>query len=105
MKHKVTCMDCGKTERIIVEHGKKVSGGWGYYGKMNINSCQTDKYHYTPKDPKGDIFDWKRVPNSCYNPKIKRKMVELWSCTTCIQELKSKCPRQTVVRKQSKEVK
>ena len=99
MKHKVTCMDCGKTERIIVEHGKKVLGGWGYYGKMNINSCQTDKYHYTSKDPKKVLEDLVLVPNACYDPSVKRKMAELWSCPDCIQELKNKF--ETVEGKQS----
>ena len=89
MKHKVTCMDCGKTERIIVEHGKKILCGWHYYGKLNINSCKTDKYFYTTNN--FDNFDkWKKVPNACYDPTVKRKMAEMWSCPVCIQELKNK---------------
>jgi hypothetical protein len=84
MKHKVTCMDCGKVSRIEVEHGKKVESGWLYYGKLNINVCQTDKYFWRPKNPeKSFLGDLERVPNECYDPNVKPKYVELWVCPTC----------------------
>jgi hypothetical protein len=82
MKHKVTCMDCGKTERIEVEHGKKIESNWKYFGTININSCQTDKYFYKQKHPEKpfDIDDFEKAPNSCYDPNIKPKFVEMWEC-------------------------
>ena len=86
MKHKVTCMDCGKTDRIEVERGKKIHSDWRYWGKININSCQTDKFFWETKDPSkgfGDEDNWVKVPNSCYNPKIKPKYVEMWECLDC----------------------
>ena len=84
MKHKVTCMDCGKTERIEVGEGKSVL--WAYYGKININSCQTDKYYFrvnTKVDGKLDFDNLEKVSNSCYNPEVKPKFVEMWSCPEC----------------------
>lgn len=84
MKHKVTCMDCGKTERIEVERGKKIHSGWAYYGKIDINACQTSKYFYRIPEGKTLLDDeWIRVKNSCYDPKVKRKYVEMWSCPEC----------------------
>ena len=92
MKHKVTCMDCGKIERIEVERGKKIVSGWGFYGKINVNSCKTDRFFFkireggTMLNPK----DWIKITNSCDDPKVKKKEVEMWSCPTCLQALKVK---------------
>ena len=88
MKHKVTCMDCDKTERIEVEKGKKIMCGWAYYGKLDVNVCRTNKYFY--KAPEGvDFCDFEkhvRVKNSCYNPSVKRKYVEMWVCPACLEK-------------------
>lgn len=80
MKHKVTCMDCGKTERIEVEHGKKIESNWKYFGKINLNSRQTEKYYYTSRNPEKPLDDLVKVPNECYDPKVKPKLVEMWEC-------------------------
>lgn len=82
MKHKVTCMDCGKTERIDVKHGKKIESNWKYFGKININSCQTEKYFLKQRHPGKpfDMDDLERVPNPCYDSSIKPKQVEMWEC-------------------------
>ena len=83
MKHKVTCMDCGKVSRIEVEHGKKIEADWLYYGKMNVNSCQTDRYFWKAKDNSKPLENLVKVPNSCFDPKVKPKNVELWVCKEC----------------------
>lgn len=83
MKHRVTCMDCAKTERIDLAKDTDY-GGWSYYGKLNINSCQTDKFFYKSRTPeKLDLDDLERVSNPCYNPKVKPKYVEMWVCPEC----------------------
>jgi len=83
MKHKVTCMDCGKTERIIVFRGKRIKSGWAYYGKINVNACQTRKYFLRPRDQTKIFENLEKVPNSCYDPNVKPKNVEMWSCPQC----------------------
>ena len=94
MKHKVTCMDCGKTDRIEVTVGKKVESGWIYWGKINVNSCQTDKFHWRMKDQSkgfGDEDNTEKVTNPYYNPKVKPKFVEMWECPECVKvELQKK---------------
>lgn len=92
MKHKVTCMDCGKIERVEVERGKKIKSGWWYYGKTNINACQTDKFFWKAIDPAKGICDrdnMEKVPNPCYDPKVKPKLVEMWTCPDCVKSLKN----------------
>ena len=91
MKHKVICMDCGKTERILIDD-KKIKSNWKYYGKINVNACQTDKFHYIQKDPAkgfGDEDNWEKVPNRCYNPSVKPKLVEMWVCPECSKKLEA----------------
>lgn len=90
MKHKVVCMDCGKTERITVEHKKKIESEWRFYGKINVNSCQTDKYFWTAKDQTKPLENMVKVPNSCYDPHVKPKFVELWVCPNCVEILQKK---------------
>ena len=90
MKHKVICMDCGKIECIEVERGKKVKSGWGYYGKINVNTCKTDKFFWKVKDPNKGFCDpenMEKIPNPCYDPNVKPKNVEMWSCPTCLASL------------------
>jgi len=58
MKHKVVCSLCGKSE-IIEILNRKIPNRWRYYGKLNVNACQTSKYYY--KFPEGfpkKIEDW-----------------------------------------------
>ena len=96
MRHKVTCMDCGKTERIIIEY-KEIKSDWKYYGKINVNACKTDKFHWELKDQtKGfcDKDNWKKIPNLCYNPEVKPKMVEMWECPNCFKEQKKEKKQQ-----------
>jgi hypothetical protein len=83
-------MDCGKQVWIEVEKGKNIKSGWGYWGKLNIHSCETSKYFLTPRDPNKptDFNDMVRVENKCYNPLVKPKYVELWSCPECIEKQK-----------------
>jgi hypothetical protein len=90
MTHKVQCMDCGKTERIEVKRGLPNGGSdWGYYGKIRLNSCATDKHFFkireggTMLNPK----DWIKVSNPNYNSAVKRKMAEMWSCPQCLAKL------------------
>ena len=80
MKHKVTCIDCGKTAVIEVERGKKIQSDWWYFNKLNINGCQTSKYFLKSRDPTKIMEDLVKVPNPCYNPEMKPKYVELWEC-------------------------
>lgn len=87
MKHKVTCMDCGKTERIIIQPSDKITK-WGYYGKINVNGCKTSKYFLKPKDQKNILGECEKIPNSCYDASVKPKYVELWSCPQCMSLLK-----------------
>jgi len=81
--HKVTCATCGRTERIEIEPtGKIHSSNWRYFGKVNINGCQTSKNLYRLKEGKS-LFNkdaWIKEKNPCYNPKVKRRMVEIWEC-------------------------
>ena len=86
MKHKVTCMDCGKTERILIE-GKEIKSNWKYYGKINVNACQTDKFHFIIEGSLLDSKNWKKIPNRCYNPSVKPKLVEMWVCPGCFKKI------------------
>ena len=87
MMHKVSCMDCGRTERIEVHYGQPIKSGWAYYGKLNINVCQTSKYFLKPKDQKNLLGECEKIPNRCYDPKVKPKYAELWSCPKCMAQL------------------
>ena len=91
-------MDCVKTDRIEVERGKKIQSDWWYWGKININSCQTDKFFWGTKDPSKGFMDKDnlvKIPNSCYNPKIKPKYVEMWECPECSKAEKPKSKEYT----------
>jgi len=83
-------MDCGKTERIEVHHGQHIDSDWAYYGKLNINGRQTSKYFLKPIDPDNLFGAVEKIPNSCYDPKVKPKNVEMWSCPQCMAQLKKK---------------
>jgi hypothetical protein len=82
-------MDCGKTERIEITKDRKIHADWFYYGKININARKTDKHMYRMKEGKTlvDKNAFVRVPNECYDPKAKRKIVELWSCGECVRAI------------------
>jgi len=90
MKHEVTCMDCGKTEHIEVYHGQPIKSGWVYYGKLNVNTCETSKYFLRPKDQTKIFENCERIPNNCYDPTVKPKYVEMWTCPQCVSQLKEK---------------
>lgn len=81
----VTCIDCGKTERVRVIGKHRVLGDWIYGGTMDINTCKTSKYFYKMLPNAGPGNEWKteRVLNKSYDPKIKRKYRELWLCKQC----------------------
>lgn len=81
-------MDCGKIERFEVHHGQHINSDWAYYGKLNINFCKTSKYFFRCKDQTEIFENLERVPNSCYDPKVKPKYVEMWSCPQCMAQLK-----------------
>ena len=87
MKHQVQCMDCGKTERIVVEHGKQIMSKWRFYGKLNINGCKTSKYFLRPIDQTNLLGSCEKMPNSCYDPAVKPKLVEMWTCPDCVAKL------------------
>ena len=80
MKHDVLCAGCGKKERLELIKGKRIPKGWGYWGKVNVNACKTDKVYYRMTDSKEP---WVKVPNECYDPSIKPKHVEFWMCAEC----------------------
>jgi len=86
--HHVKCAECGKEGLVeIDELGHILTKGWYYFGKINVNECQTSKYVY--EVPEGFTLDtkkWKRVRNPCYNPKVKRKFVEYWECEECFNK-------------------
>lgn len=86
LKHKVTCATCGKRERIKIVNNK-IPKDWYYFGKLNANACQMSKYFLTPKDPKHPLDNLTKTPNSCYDPKAKRKLVEYWECKKCAGEV------------------
>ena len=88
MMHRTQCMDCGKIERIEVQKGQPIKSGWAYYGKVDINFCKTNRYFYKPKDQAKSFSDCERVPNPCYDPTVKPKRAELWSCPQCMANLK-----------------
>lgn len=88
MKHKVTCMDCGKVEYVVVERGKKVESDWIFYGKVCLNPCTTDKFHFKIRDG-GTMLnpkDWIKIVNPNYDSAVKRKIAEMWSCPQCQQK-------------------
>jgi ribosomal protein L37AE/L43A len=91
MKHKVTCMSCGKTEVIEIIDGRlKSEYSWVYFGKINVNSCKTDKFHWRVKDVSKSLLDkhnLEKVPNPCYDSKVKPKMVEMWECPGCYKKV------------------
>ena len=78
---KVTCVQCGKIEWIDVS--ENIPDEWRYYGEINVNSCKTDKYMWRMKDNAKSIFETERIKNSCYDPSVKPKWVELWFCKEC----------------------
>jgi len=83
--HRVNCACCGKAERIEIKPEGAIPSGWKYFGRVNVNTCQTDKFFW--KVPEGvdwkDTDKWKKVPNACYDPKAKKKLVEYWECPEC----------------------
>jgi len=88
VKHKVICGLCGKSEIIEIPPNGKIPNRWRYYGKLNVNACQTSKFYY--KFPEGfpkKVEDWDKekikVPNKCYDPKVKPKYIELWFHAKC----------------------
>jgi hypothetical protein len=85
MKHHVTCAICEKKAYITVGNGAEKKVGWLYFGKVNVNGCQTSKHFYKPKDrAKGfDVGNLEKVPNPCYDPNVKPKRVEYWECPKC----------------------
>lgn len=89
LKHLVQCMGCGRIERIEITQDRKIRADWKYYGKLNTNYCKTDRFFYKLKEGKklGDKDPWVKIPNTCYDPKAKRKMVELWSCGKCVRKI------------------
>lgn len=100
MKHKVTCMDCGKTEPIEIQKGLPNGGSeWGYYGKLNVNSCQTSKFLLKQRvQGKLDFNDMVKIDNPCYDPKVKPKYVEVWCCPQCLTNEKMDGSSSSLVR-------
>lgn len=82
LKHKVRCATCGKRERIKIVN-RRIPKNWYYFGKINVNACQMSKYLLTPKDQNHPLDDLIKIPNSCYDPKAKRELVECWICREC----------------------
>jgi len=92
MRHKVSCLICGKKGIVEVTVGKKVKlKDWCYFGKLNINR-HTGKYLYkvefdeeTGKMLKGKdggmVFT--RIPNLQYIKGSKKKYIEYWECQKC----------------------
>lgn len=92
MKHKVQCANCGKTDRIVVEHGKKIKSKWAYFGKMTLNVCAVSKYFYRVKKGHkfGDREPLERFPNKCYDPEAKPVKAEYWECPECMKKSEEK---------------
>jgi len=82
MKHHVTCAVCSKEAFIQVGNGAEKESGWLFFGKINVNSCQTTKYFYRFNFDNKE-FEKEKMPNKCYNPNIKPKFVEYWECQNC----------------------
>lgn len=89
LNHKVCCSDCGKEALIEIQPNRKNKEGWIYWGKMNINTCKTDKYFYKIPEGEKGFENWVKVENPHYDPEAKRKIVEMWSCPGCVRKLKS----------------
>jgi len=83
--HRVECAECGKTERIEIRTDGSIPSEWKYFGRININACKTDKYFF--EVPEGVDWNntrkWKKIPNKFYDPKAKKKEVEIWECGSC----------------------
>lgn len=77
------CASCGNKFKVFVDVNGKYSGG-KYFGKINVNSHKTDKWHYILKPGWKDFLkDVIRERNPLYDPKVKRKYVEYWECDSC----------------------
>ena len=85
MRHKVICSDCGKKGIVEIDENGKFDSEWIYFGKIDVNFCKTNKYFYRlPKGASvGDFEKHVKVKNSCYDPNVKRKYVEIWECPEC----------------------
>ena len=88
MKHKVTCMDCGKKETLTFDPEGKNKQEWIYWGKINVASCKTDKYFWKQKNPKMGFerSNLVKVANPCFDASVKPKWVEMWECLECYQK-------------------
>ena len=92
MKHKVTCLVCGKKGIIDVTIGKKVkSKEFCYFGKLQINR-HVGKYHWRVEfdEKTGKMLKDKdggtvltRMSNPQYIKGSKRKKIEYWECAKC----------------------
>lgn len=85
LKHRVMCATCGKRETIKIVN-RKIPENWGYFGKIDVNACETSKYVLESKNPKRPLDDMVKIPNPCYDPKAKHKFVEYWECRECMDK-------------------
>jgi len=84
MEHRVSCVVCGKKDIVKIDDKTfKIFGNWYYYGKINVNSTQTDKYVHRVISWK-PRFVTKKIVNSEYNKKAKPKLIEYWECEKCV---------------------
>lgn len=84
MRHKVSCVVCGKKGIVDVNNKtRKILGkDWYYYGKANVNCIKTDKYLYKVVSCKPDLVT-ERFSNPNYDSNAKPKLVEHWECKKC----------------------
>ena len=82
IEHTVRCAVCGKKETITITD-KKIPENWFYFGKVDVNSCKTEKYFLEPKDQKHPFSNYTKILNPCYDPTAKHVFVEYWECKRC----------------------
>lgn len=81
----VRCAACGKRETIKIVNGR-IPENWSYFGKVDVNACETSKYFLQPKNPEHPLDDLIKTPNPCYDPKARHKFAEYWKCRECVEK-------------------
>ncbi len=88
MKHKISCLVCGKEGIVEIDNEthRIIGRDWHYYGRINANySSKTDRYLYKVISWKPD-FVTEKVLNPNYDSRAKPKMAEYWECEKCNRE-------------------
>jgi hypothetical protein len=84
MRHKVSCVICGKKGIVNIDHKTRMIVGrdWYYYKKFNVNCEKTEKYLYRVISLKPKLIT-RKYKNPNYDRTAKPKLVEHWECSKC----------------------